>query len=159
MHDEGYAIDKKYGSIIYVPEDVQIDLRTQKVWWTKDGKTQSIKLMPDRIYVHPTGYKIRLEKHPYAPSWRLIGTRAEGTFCHKPCTVSGGGKSEISKSIAGSVVYGPIYVSDWEKDLDLVQSIFDRDYGDRYVPGSRPDYSNRVSRPILSAERSLGVGD
>ena len=90
--------------------------------------------MPETIYIHPTGYKIRLEKHPGAPSWRLVGTRAEGTFCHKPCTVSGGGKSEISKSIAGSVVYGPIYIADWEKDLDQVEEILKKDYSTRFLP-------------------------
>ena len=40
-----------------------------------------------------------MAKHRAAPSWRLVGTVPEGTFCHKPCTVSGGGKSEISKSL------------------------------------------------------------
>ena len=40
----------------------------------------------------PSGYKIDLEKQPPTRAWRLIGTVAEGTSCHKPCTVSGGGK-------------------------------------------------------------------
>ena len=76
--------------------------------------------MPDTVYVHPTGYKLRLEKHPGAPSWRLIGTRADGTFCHKPCTVSGGGKSEISKSIGRLGRLWPyLRFADWEKDLEL----------------------------------------
>ena len=156
VHEEGYAVDKTYPSVIYVPEDVQIDLPTQRVSWTQGGQTRSLKLMPDTIYVHPTGYKIRLEKHPGAPSWRLVGTRADGTFCHKPCTVSGGGKSEISKTIAGSVVYGPIYVSNWEMDLDRVEKLLQRDYSDRFLPKCRPDYSRRDSRSLLSPARSLG---
>ena len=156
FHEEGYAVDKKFPSVIYVPEDVQIDLPTQRVFWKRNGKTNAIKLLPDIVYVHPTGYKLRLEKHPGAPSWRLVGTRAEGTFCHKPCTVSGGGKSEISKSIAGSVVSGPIYVADWEHDLDQVDQLLKRDYSDRYVLASRPDYTKRESRPLLSPARSLG---
>ncbi|HEX4795998.1 MAG TPA: hypothetical protein VH370_19575 [Humisphaera sp.] len=153
---EGYAVDRNFPDVIYVPEDVKIDLPSQRVSWSKDGKEQSIKLLPDRIYVYPTGYKVRLEKHPGAPSWRLIGTVADGTFCHKPCTVSGGGKSEISKSIAGSIVYGPIYIADLEKDLDAVERIFQRDYSDRFLLKFRPDYSNRTSRTILSPARSLG---
>ena len=60
------------------------------------------------------------------PLARLIGTVAEGLFCHKPCTVSGGGKSEISKSLRDYMIYGPIFVADMEKDFDLVQQIFDR---------------------------------
>ena len=52
------------------------------------------------IYVLPWGTKIRLEKQPGGTAWRLIASRADGILCHKPCTVSGGGKSEISKSLA-----------------------------------------------------------
>ena len=52
----------------------------------------------------------------------------------------GGGKSEISKSIADSMVYGPIYVADLETDLDQVEEIFERDYSDRFLPHFRPDY-------------------
>jgi len=37
----------------YVPQDVQIDLPTLSVTWTKDGKPQRIKLLPDKIYILP----------------------------------------------------------------------------------------------------------
>ena len=79
----------------------------------------------------PSGYKIRLEKHPGAASWRLIGTVAEGLFCHKPCTVSGGGKSEISKSLRDYMIYGPIFVADSGQGLrprpaDLRPRLLDR---------------------------------
>ena len=50
-----------------------------------------------------------------------------GTFCHKPCTVSGGGKSEISKSLNDAVIYGPIFVADIEDDLNLVAEIINKD--------------------------------
>lgn len=156
VQPKGYAIDRHFSDVIYVPQDVRIDLPSQTVSWTSQGQSQSIKLLADKVYIHPSGYKVHLEKHPGAPSWRLIATVAEGTFCHKPCTVSGGGKSEISKSIAGSVVYGPIYIADVDRDLDLVEHIFQRDYSDRFLPPFRPDYSNRTSRPILSPKRSLG---
>src|SRR4051794_41394948 len=43
------------------------------------------------------------------------------SFCHKPCTVSGGGKSEISKSLRDYMIYGPIFVADRDRDFDLVQ--------------------------------------
>ena len=68
-------------------------IRRQDITWTKDGQTQHLKLLPGRIYIHPSGYKVRMEKHHSAPSWRLVGTVPEGALCHKPCTVSGGGKS------------------------------------------------------------------
>ena len=124
------------------------------------GRTRGAKcripLSPEKIYMTPSGYKLRLEKHPGAASWRLIGTVAEGLYCHKPCTVSGGGKSEISKSLRDYMIYGPIFVADVDKDFDLVQQIFDRDYADRWKPGREPDYSRRASRPVLSPLRSLG---
>ena len=69
-----------------------------------------------------------MERHPNAPSWRLVGTYPEGTFCHKPSTVSGGGKSEISKSIAGAIISGAVFVDNFDKDMDMVADIFEHDY-------------------------------
>ena len=61
----------------------------------------------------PWGTKIRLEKQTGGTAWRLVASRADGTLCHKPCTVSGGGKSEISKSIGSIMLKGPVFVSDY----------------------------------------------
>ena len=98
-----------------------------------------------------------MEKPPGGRAWRLVGTLAEGTFCHKPCTVSGGGKSEISKPITDAILQGPVFVSDFEKDFDVVAEIINRNYSDRFSERYRQefkDYSD--SRPVLSGERSLG---
>ncbi|MFW5442749.1 MAG: hypothetical protein ACKE51_00380 [Methylococcaceae bacterium] len=159
---EGYAVDKEYPEIVYVPQDVKMDVPTQaitwkndKLTWNSDKKTSSLRLQPGKIYVKPNGYKLELIKHPAAPSWRLIGTAAEGTFCHKPSTVSGGGKSEISKSISDAVIFNTLFVNDLNEDLDRVQEIFDRDYSDRYR--KKLDAADWVSsRALLSANRSLG---
>ena len=56
-------------------------------------------------------------KPPGGRAWRLVGTVAEGTFCHKPSTVSGGGKSEISKPITDSIIQGPVFVSRFQERL------------------------------------------
>jgi hypothetical protein len=149
----GYAIDRNYPEIIYVPEDTRIDLLEQHVSWTCAGVPQSLKLLAGKTYIYPNGYRVHLEKHPHAPSWRLIGTAAEATFCHKPSTVSGGGKSEISKSIAGAVISGPVYVGDFDADMDRVEAIFRHDYSHRFRAGST---STGDGRPLLSRERSLG---
>ncbi len=152
---EGYAVDKKFPDIIYVPQDLRMDVTTQSINWTYQGKKQSIRLQPEKIYVQPNGYKIEMQKHPGAPSWRLVGTAPEGTFCHKPCTVSGGGKSEISKSLEDAVIYGPLFIDDLNQDLDKVKAIFDRDYSKRFLPGN--EHEDRApSRKPLSSERSLG---
>ncbi|QPK61859.1 hypothetical protein IVG45_13405 [Methylomonas sp. LL1] len=152
VQPEGYAIDNRFPEIVYVPQDLRMNLNTQKITWVKNGQSHGIRLQPGKIYIQPNGYKIEMCKHPGAPSWRLVGTMAEGTFCHKPCTVSGGGKSEISKSIEDAVIYGPLFVDDLQRDLDRVQAIFDKDYTDRFLT----QHTTGTSRTLLSAERSLG---
>jgi hypothetical protein len=153
LQDTGYAIDRQYPDIIYVPEDTRIDLLEQQVSWKQAGTPRSLKLHAGKTYIYPNGYRVHLERHPHAPSWRLIGTAAEGTFCHKPSTVSGGGKSEISKSIAAAVISGPVYVGDFDADMDRVEEIFKHDYSQRFRAGS-----NRTgdTRPLLCRGRSLG---
>ena len=152
---EGYAVDKRFKQIIYVPQDLRMHMNGQTITWQHQGKTQTIRLQPENIYVQPNGFKIELCKHPGAPSWRIIGTSPEGIFCHKPCTVSGGGKSEISKSIEDAVIYAPLYVDDLQTALDKVQTIFDRDYSNRFLSANDND-DTKPSRKVLSLERSLG---
>ncbi|HKQ70847.1 MAG TPA: hypothetical protein VJT73_15985 [Polyangiaceae bacterium] len=156
MHEEGYATDKKYAEIHYLPEDMECDVKRQEVTWTSGGVRRHLRLLPGHIYFHPSGYKIRLEKHPAAPSWRLVGTVPEGTFCHKPCTVSGGGKSEISKNLVDAVLYGAIYVNKFDEDMALVDEIFKKEYGKHLVEERRGDDRGDPSRPLLSPQRSLG---
>ena len=152
---EGYAVDKRFPEIIYVHQDLRMNLNTQTISWSKKRKHHTIRLQPGKTYIQPNGYKIEMQKHPGAPSWRLVGTAAEGTFCHKPCTVSGGGKSEISKSIADAVIFGPLFVDDLQEDLDKVQAIFDKDYSNRFLPEFAGE-DHGPSRKLLSSARSLG---
>ncbi|MGB0720821.1 MAG: hypothetical protein ACPGU7_00365 [Gammaproteobacteria bacterium] len=155
IQPQGYGIDKRFPKLVYIPREVRFDLTKQRISWRHEGQPQSIKLRPDTIYMQPNGYKVEMTKHPGAPSWRLIGTDPEGVFCHKPCTVSGGGKSEISKSLNDAVIYGPIYTADIDADLDAVEAIFEKDYSDRLKPG-HADEDRDPSRKPLSPERSLG---
>jgi phosphoenolpyruvate carboxykinase (diphosphate) len=156
FHPSGYATDGVYPEIHYMPEDMEIDIRRQDITWTRDGQAQHLKMLPGRIYIHPSGYKVRMAKYGAAPSWRLIGTVPEGAFCHKPCTVSGGGKSEISKSLVDAVLPGSFYVRNFEEDMALVEEIFGHDYDDARLPDLRGSNGGGPSRPILSPERSLG---
>lgn len=155
VQPEGYGIDKRFPDVIYVPQALRMNLNAQRISWERDGEVRSIRLRPGKVYMQPNGYRIEMQKHPGAPSWRLIGTRPEGTLCHKPCTVSGGGKSEISKSLDDAVLYGPIFVDDLHEDLNLVEEIFERDYTDRFLPGFE-DEDRDPNRKPLSTERSLG---
>ncbi len=133
LQPENYGIDKEYNNIIYLPENVVIDLITAKISWQYADETHQLKLLPTHHYIMPNGTKIRIEKHPAAPAWKLVKTNAEGTFMHKPCTVSGGGKSEISKSLDNAIIYGSYYAQNLEEDLDHVQRILNYDYSDRFI--------------------------
>ena len=151
VKEEGYAVDKNWENILYIPEDAQMDMQEQRISWKKNGEVKEIKLLAKYTYIYPSGFRVHLQKHPQAPSWRLIGTLGEGTFCHKPSTVSGGGKSEISKSIQDSMISGPVYVGEFEKDLDRVEAIFNHDYSSRFKTDEEDD-----GREPLHKERSLG---
>ena len=153
VQPEGYAVDKNFPEIIYVPASAKFDLQAQKIFWNNPiSGAQSIRLSPEKTYVRPSGYKIKMEKPPgHGRQWRLVGTMAEGTFCHKPCTVSGGGKSEISKPITDAILTGPVFIADLKTDFDRVAELIDRDYSGRFADPARKD-----ARKVLSPERSLG---
>ncbi|QDT56995.1 hypothetical protein Pan44_50590 [Caulifigura coniformis] len=153
---EGYAIDKECPQLVYVPHDARASVARLQFWWTRNDREIAIPLRPGNTYITPSGYKVHLGKHPSTGAWRLFGTVAEGLFCHKPCTVSGGGKSEISKSLQDYIQYGPILVSNFEKDMNFVEQILTREYSNRWAPEHLADYSNRPSRSPLSPQRSLG---
>ncbi len=153
LQPEGYGIDKIKKSIVYVPETAVFHLYKQQVCWEKDKTQQIIRLTTDKTYVLPSGYKVRLTKGTSKKRWRLIGTTAEGTFCHKPSTVSGGGKSEISKSIADAFKHGPIFVADIEKDFDHVEEILKQNFKKRFTKKSGKKATKRL---VLSKERTLG---
>ena len=95
-----------------------------------------------------------MHQQPYDPTaWTLIGTVPEATSCHKPATVSGGGKSEISKAITDAFIYGSAYVADFDDDMDRVAAILDRDYAQRFLDPAR---NGQDHRRILSEDRSIG---
>ncbi len=148
-----YAVDRTYPNIFYVPENADFLVSEGCVKWALEGGEQRLVLRPDEVYVLPWGTKIRLEKQPGGAAWRLIASRADGVLCHKPCTVSGGGKSEISKSLATIILKGTVYVRDYHSDFEAVEEILKKDFGKRY---RNPLPNAGVSRPLLSPERSLG---
>lgn len=154
LKHEGYAVDKTFDSIIYVPEDALFDLVNQNVSWKVKGVDKSIKLLPFKQYIYPSGYKVEMRKRRGTSRWHLVGTVPEGTLCHKPCTVSGGGKSEISKSIQDAMIQGPVIIGDIQKDLDRIEEIMNKDYSKRFKKPA--DYSKNPPRSILSSRRSLG---
>lgn len=150
---ERYAADRQYPDVFYVPEDSVFDVRAGEIRWRHEGAEQKLRLRKGDVYVLPSGYRLRLEKQLSGAMWRLVGTRADGTLIHKPCTVSGAGKSEISKSISGSLLKGPVFVRDYHADMQEVEKILAMDFSHIYRTPQPPE---RARRPILSMERSLG---
>ena len=147
---DGWARDKQYSNVYYVPADASFDMRTQRISW---AGSPGLKLLPGITYILPSGYKVEMVNPDEGRRWRLRGTTAEGLLCHKPCTVSGGGKSEISKPIADAIFTGPVFVSDLASDLERVDAILRRDYTERFHD---PRLNKARGRQILSPERSLG---
>lgn len=153
LKPEGYAVDRRFPQILYVPQNSEFNVREGFVSWDQNGTTQKLHLRVGETYVLPMGYWVRLEKQLTGSAWRLVGARADGTLCHKPSTVSGGGKSEISKSISNVVLSGPVFLRDYHKDMAEVAEILKRDFSGIYKVSQE---ARRAHRPILSVERSLG---
>ncbi|MDZ4743797.1 MAG: hypothetical protein SGI98_10325 [Verrucomicrobiota bacterium] len=152
VHQDGYAIDNEFPDIIYLPENSVFNLRENEICWKTGGKSGKINLLTGVSYLLPSGYRVELVKPSELRRWRLVGTYPEGTFCHKPCTVSGGGKSEISKSIADAILNGPVFIADFERDFEFVRQILFKNYSTRF----RDETTKQDNRPLLSSERTLG---
>ena len=134
---ENYAIDKKYPDVIYIPEYADLDIEKSTVSWKLNNEEFRLKLSPEKIYMHPTGHKFQLVKHPEQQLWRIVDTAPEGMFCHKPSTVSGGGKSEISKSMQNAIKYGAFYIPDLEenaKQADIIINLIIQGVGRIFNP-------------------------
>ncbi|MEN8118339.1 MAG: hypothetical protein ABFS16_15240 [Bacteroidota bacterium] len=153
IQEGNYAIDKNYSDVIYIPENTDLSVEKSRISWTYKGKEYGLKLSPHKTYVHPTGHKFQLVKHPTQQMWRIIDTSPEGMFCHKPSTVSGGGKSEISKSMQNAIKFGYFYIENLKEAEDKVDWIINYDYSHRWK-NIRPDAD--PSRSFLSPERTLG---
>ncbi|MBB5351925.1 hypothetical protein HNR46_002164 [Haloferula luteola] len=154
---EGYGVDRRWPDIVYLPETARLDLRTQRITWQRpDGLSAERKMLAGETYVMPSGYKVEMSQSVKGQRWRLVGTQAEGTLCHKPCTVSGGGKSEISKSLADAMLAGPVTIPHFQEALRRVQEILDM--GQEFFTSRfhTPRQPQLPSRPILDPSRSFG---
>lgn len=148
----GYAIDKNYNALVYVPGDTTFNLQKFEATWQFNGETKTLLIELEKIYVLPNGYRI----HVVQPScngarWRMVGTSPNATFCYKPATVSGGGKSEIAKSMADAIIHGSAVLPDCDADFALADTILRMDFSGRFKSKDMRD-----NRGILDASRTLG---
>ncbi|WP_425309506.1 hypothetical protein AADG42_12305 [Ammonicoccus fulvus] len=154
LQPEGHALDRTDERIVLVPEHARYSLAEGRVWWTTDAKEHSIPLRADRRYIGPHGFMVHMARiQSSEDQWTLIGTSAAATNCHKPSTVSGGGKSEISKAISDAILTGNAYASDFDADMKAVGDILARDFSGRFADQERNGVDHR---PILSDRRSMG---
>ena len=154
LQPQGHAIVRAWPHITIVPRGASFSMREQTITWATAEGTASITLLADHTYMLPNGYRVHAKhRETDRRQWHLIGTTPTPTHCHKPATVSGGGKSEISKSILDAFVFGTVYTADFEADMDQVQSLIDGDYSHRFAKAERNGVDHRG---ILSPERSLG---
>lgn len=153
MQPEGYGVDTNYPDVIYIPELSRFDVKNQTITWARKKQDYSIKLLPGKSYILPNGHKYRMEKAAGTLNYRLVETNAEGVLIHKPSTVSGGGKSEISKSISDSIISGSFFIKDFDSDFKKVEEIINFDYFSRFRV---PKKEKKDSRSFLSSKRSMG---
>jgi phosphoenolpyruvate carboxykinase (diphosphate) len=151
----GYVTDRAQPHLVLVPLGSNFSLRTLTVSWTNaDGGDPELPLRADKTYLTPDGYQVRMvQQAADRTQWSLIGTAPTATSCHKPSTVSGGGKSEISKAITDAFIFGNAYVPDFDTDLDAVAEILGHDFSERFAD---PSANGLDHRPVLSDQRSIG---
>jgi len=154
MHDEGYVTDQELPHVTLVPAEAHYSMRNRNVSWTTADGPQAIPLVAGRVYIAPDGYQVMMSPLTSDPTrWTLVGTMSLCTTCHKPSTVSGGGKSEISKQISDAFMQGNVYVANFDADMDAVDQILHHDFSDRFLDPARNGIDHR---PVLSDKRSNG---
>jgi len=147
---QGHALDRVVEGVVLVPAGARFSLPSLRITWTGGG----IPLRAGLTYLTPGGYRVELiQNRRDRTAWSLIGTSPTATCCQKPATVSGGGKSEISKAISDAIVVGSEHAADLEGDMDKVAELIGRDYSRRFAAADRNGVD---TRPILSDQRSIG---
>ncbi|CCH74347.1 conserved hypothetical protein [Nostocoides australiense Ben110] len=152
--EAGWARCVDHEDIVLVPTGAKFSLQERTVSWAGEKATVTIPFRGDTTYLDTSGFRVVMKQVRREPvQWTIIGTAATSTVCHKPSTVSGGGKSEISKSIADAITIGQAFVADFDADMDAVEQIVSRDYSERYA---NPEWNGKDHRSVLGPERSTG---
>ncbi len=151
---EGHALDREFDNLVLVPERSTYSLRDATVTWERNGREHSIPLRANKFYMGPDGYTVRMQHLTSdGKQWTLVGTSADATIAHKPATVSGGGKSEISKAITDAFISGTAFVANFDEDFSAVAGILEHDFSQRFAD---EELRGTDDRKILSDQRSVG---
>lgn len=154
--DRGYYAEDQFIKIIYLNDNAKISVEKGKIYWEGGG---AIVLDPRFTYMYSDGISLNFEKEAKTDVWRLVLTHPDGAFIHKPNTVSGAGKSELSKMLMDAISVKHFTVDDFDKSMAQVREIINGEYGHRFTDEFKrqnPDWdSTRRSRSILDEGRTL----
>ncbi|KAH0570369.1 hypothetical protein SS50377_28350 [Spironucleus salmonicida] len=157
---KGYLIDKSFKNVIYLPEYVNIELSDRNVTYKHPdtNETLTMKISSETVYVLPNGYQMQLQRHPVTKQWMIVGTLPTTKFLYKPSSVSGSGKSELSKSIMDAVTSGPFFCKNFKDMMDGAEKVLTGNFNQRFRPEFQDQYKSKsgMSRHILAAERTIG---
>ena len=137
------------------PGGAHYSMHDMTVSWTRpDGGTGSVPLRADKAYLSPNGYRVTVAQQPHDPTHLDPGRhRPQRHVVPQARTVSGGGKSEISKAITDAFIVGSAFVADFETDMDAV----DRDPRPRLLPAlprPRAPRHRPAPDPVAATARS-----
>src|SRR5262249_53019106 len=59
VQPEGHATDNSHPDLVYVPETTRASIARQQLWWPHHGQEQAISMIPGRIYMLPSGFKLQ----------------------------------------------------------------------------------------------------
>ena len=143
LRPEGYAIDRLFPDLVYIPGDARASIAQLQVWWTHQGRECRIPLVAREDLHDPLGVQA-----PAGKTFRRRELAADrygrrGALLPQALHGQWRGQERDLQEPRDYMIYGPIFVADVDKDFDLVQQIFDRDYADRWKPGREPDYSTQ----------------
>jgi hypothetical protein len=154
-----FAKHKEFHNLLFIPEGAVFDKIQGKITWDQ----MTLPLEEGVIYGLPSGYRVELirdissSKNSTTMLWRLIGTDPEGVVFHKPDSVSGAGKSEISKPLQDAMRRGLFIISDLEKSLERIRKLSEVTWEGRFKHGKEPGSRNAVitARKIFDEGRIL----
>jgi len=147
---EGQCNDKNFKNVVYIPESSVFNVEDSSITFKIGKEIRKIMIQKNVNYVLPSGYVIKLERTLTSRKWTLRGILPHHTLCHKPCTVSGGGKSEISKSISDAIIEGKMFIHNKEEDFKLIETVLQHDYSKIYRDGTIDNIK------LLDMKRTLG---
>ena len=139
-------------------DDARASMSRLQVWWTQDGR-EAADPAAARQDLHDAlglqGAAGEASRRPATGGWSAPSPR--GCSATSPARSPAAARARSPRACGDYMLYGPIFVADLEKDLDLVAA----DLRPRLLRPLEAAAAGRTtrsapSRPLLSPQRSLG---